>query len=67
MTEPLAHYFIYIGHNSYLTGNQLNSKCSVAPIKAALKQGVRAIELDLWPKMTSKFFKYVALLNVENF
>ncbi|CAK9222387.1 unnamed protein product [Sphagnum troendelagicum] len=49
MTEPLAHYFIYTGHNSYLTGNQLNSKCSVEPIKAALKQGVRAIELDLWP------------------
>ncbi|CAM6027244.1 unnamed protein product [Sphagnum balticum] len=49
MTEPLAHYFIYTGHNSYLTGNQINSKCSVEPIKAALKQGVRAIELDLWP------------------
>jgi phosphatidylinositol phospholipase C delta len=49
MREPLAHYFIYTGHNSYLTGNQLNSKCSVEPIKAALKQGVRAIELDLWP------------------
>ncbi|CAM6055525.1 unnamed protein product, partial [Sphagnum tenellum] len=49
MTEPVAHYFIYTGHNSYLTGNQLNSKCSVEPIKAALKQGVRAIELDLWP------------------
>ncbi len=72
MTEPLAHYFIYTGHNSYLTGNQLNSKCSVEPIIAALKQGVRAIELDLWPNSTKDDIqvfhgKYVALLNVENF
>ncbi|CAN5955414.1 unnamed protein product [Sphagnum jensenii] len=72
MTEPLAHYFIYTGHNSYLTGNQLNSKCSVEPIKAALKQGVRAIELDLWPNSAKDDIqvlhgKYVALLNVENF
>jgi phosphatidylinositol phospholipase C delta len=66
MTEPLANYFIYTGHNSYLTGNQLNSKCSVEPIKAALKQGVRAIELDLWPNSAKDEIqvlhgKYVAL------
>lgn len=66
MTAPLAHYFIYTGHNSYLTGNQLNSKCSVEPIKAALKQGVRAIELDLWPNSAKDDIqvlhgKYVAL------
>jgi len=72
MTESLAHYFIYIGHNSYLTGNQLNNKCSVEPIKTALKQGARAIELDLWPNFAKDDIqvlhgKYVALLNVENF
>ncbi|XP_076949521.1 phosphoinositide phospholipase C 6-like [Bidens hawaiensis] len=49
MTAPLQHYFIYTGHNSYLTGNQFNSDCSEVPIIKALHKGVRVIELDLWP------------------
>lgn len=49
MNAPLAHYFIFTGHNSYLTGNQLSSDSSEVPIKDALKKGVKVIELDLWP------------------
>ncbi|XP_059627979.1 phosphoinositide phospholipase C 6-like [Cornus florida] len=49
MTAPVQHYFIYTGHNSYLTGNQLSSDSSDLPIIQALHRGVRVIELDLWP------------------
>lgn len=52
MTAPLPHYFIYTGHNSYLTGNQLSSDCSDVPIIKALQNGVRVIELDVWPNST---------------
>ncbi|GKU93376.1 hypothetical protein SLEP1_g6971 [Rubroshorea leprosula] len=54
MNAPLAHYFIYTGHNSYLTGNQINSACSADPIAKALQRGVRVIELDLWPNSNGK-------------
>lgn len=49
MTSPLHQYFIYTGHNSYLTGNQLSSDSSDVPIIKALERGVRVIELDIWP------------------
>ncbi|KAK9218534.1 hypothetical protein WN943_007171 [Citrus x changshan-huyou] len=42
MDSPYAHYFLYTGHNSYLTGNQLSSDNSSKPIIEALRRGVKS-------------------------
>ena len=49
MNLPLSCYFIFTGHNSYLTGNQLIGSSSDKPIAESLRNGVRVVELDLWP------------------
>ncbi|KAG2502089.1 hypothetical protein HYH03_000581 [Edaphochlamys debaryana] len=48
MTQPLPHYFVSSGHNSYLTGNQLTSASGTATIVKCLQDACRVIELDVY-------------------
>ena len=58
LDEPLSKYFVNSSHNSFLTGNQLNSNSSAEIYGKLLRQGVRCLEIDLWdgedgnPKVT---------------
>ena len=46
LNHPLYDYYCNSSHNTYLTGNQLTSGCSVEMYAYALKNGSRFVDLD---------------------
>jgi hypothetical protein len=48
MNNPLADYFIFSSHNTYLMANQLYGDSSIHAYRNAFNLGCKSVEIDCW-------------------
>lgn len=48
MTQPLNRYLISSSHNTYLEGDQLQSRSRADMYRIVLQRGCRCVEIDMW-------------------
>jgi hypothetical protein len=54
LDQSMSHYWINTSHNTYLTGDQLQSVSSVEMYVKALRRGCKCLELGCWDGETTE-------------
>ncbi len=54
LDKPISQYWISSSHNTYISGNQLDSVSSVEMYMRALRRSCKCVELDCWDGETPK-------------